>query len=214
MVFFRRRVKHRTLKERMARWGRIFSKSLVALALAMPFVVLVDSLWYYKMFKYGRHLHERTEGMMTAAVIPMLCVFFGFLAAAMLTTVWKEYKAIHSSVEKNDKNTFLDLKEEQISPLIHVLMGVQAVALIACFTLVCYATALDGFFCITICVYTLGLYFVVVVQVDDPCHGLWFIKGIPPDWLEINVREWRQEVYFQLNGGKGGERRVPLPEYE
>jgi hypothetical protein len=45
-------------------------------------------------------------------------------------------------------------------------------------------------FCVT---FYLALIHVVIIEIDDPCSGLWYIKNIPEDWLVIDPKKYRAD---------------------
>lgn len=199
-MFRKRRFHNRTLRERFFRSMRISIKAGVAMMLPMPFVGFIYWAWLHYFQPKGWHLgHKTSSEVLVPGLIPTLCLLFGFLAATMLVTVWKEYKMIRSAVKRQDLETFIELRDEQISPLVHILMFIQAMSIILCFMIIDYEVPSEGLFCIALCSYLLAIYFVVVVEVDDPCHGLWHIRSIPESWLETDPAKYRQR-YLKQNG--------------
>ena len=60
--------------------------------------------------------------------------------------------------------------------------------------------------------YLLGLIFWFVVEFDDPCHGLWYIKSIDPEWLEEDPKKWRAAYRKWRREKEAAERIVVVAE--
>lgn len=198
--FFRRRAHCQPFGERARRALHLTLKSAVIVALPLPLVAVIDTLWYRVCFVGKLHFSDQAEGSITAGLIPTLGLFFGFFATMMLSTAWSEYKKIRIAVKRNDKDAFADLCDEQISPLVHVLMGVLASFLLGSFMLLHYREVFTGLFCVSTCTYLTAIYFLVLTQIDDPCTGLWFIRSIPQEWLEMDVKAYREKRILQKRG--------------
>jgi hypothetical protein len=113
------------------------------------------------------------------------------LAAIIISTVWTEYKAMRVAVKKYDFETFIDLKDEEMSPLVHVLMLVLSSFILMAFMGLKYPNAISGLMLISSTSYLFLLMFFVVREIDDPCSGIWVIKDIDPQWLKVDAKEWR-----------------------
>jgi hypothetical protein len=142
--------------------------------------------------------HE-AESIITSAWIPTLGIMYALFAVVLLSTVWGEYKIIRAAIKKGDKDAFADLRDESISPLVHTLMLVLSLFLIGGFAVMHYPDAVSGFICVGTTTYLLTLIMVVIIEIDDPCSGVWFIKDIPEDWLTMDVKQYRRERNHRSN---------------
>lgn len=166
-------------------------KSIHVLYKPLWFAVPVTLAWYLLIYRRDIHLSEKAEGIATAAWIPLFGIFYALLATVVISTVWDEYKRMRTAVKRYDVDEFVDLRDENMSPLVHVLMGSLSIAVLGSFMALKYPDVLSGVSFIGSTAYLFGLILVVVREIDDPCTGVWFIKSIPAEWLEINVKEWR-----------------------
>ncbi len=167
-------------------------KSLKMLALPLPFTLACVYIWYYIFYLNHITLDAKLEVIATAGWIPLLSILYSLLVAMILNQLWTEYKAIRMAVKNYDLETFMNLQDEQLSPLVHTLMLVISFAVLVAFMLLQYTNAHSGAIFISSVAYLFSLIFFVVVEIDDPSTGTWFIKTIPKEWLKIDSREWRK----------------------
>ena len=97
-------------------------KCLQMLYKPFPAVIVACLFWYFIFFKNQIFLNLPIEIINTW--ISMFGLLYGLLAAVVLSTVWNEYKTMRTAVKKYDFETFIDLRDEEISPLVHTLMFV------------------------------------------------------------------------------------------
>ena len=190
---FRRRRHQYTFKKRMER--RI-ETSLKCLALLIAPVIpagIVSILWYKELYCKQLFFTEKMEGIITAAWIPTFGILYSILAAIILSTVWGEYKAMRSAIKRYDLDAFIDLRDEEMSPLVYTMMIVLSSAVLLSFMSLQYPSARAGLVLISSTSYLFSLLYMVIREIDDPCGGIWFIRSVPPEWLEINVKVWRAE---------------------
>jgi len=81
-------------------------------------------------------------------------------------------------------------RNEQVSPLIHTLVGVVASFFLGAFMTLHYPDAKTGELVVGSVAYVLSLLFFIVIEIDDPCAGLWFIHDIDPEWLNEDHRKY------------------------
>src|SRR3989344_4796735 len=197
-MFYRsaRPSKKRTRQEKLTRFIELFSKSLIMVILPLGVAVIFGFVWYYVIYIHGLYFSIKLENIATSAWIPMFGIIYGLLATIVLASVWEEYKKIRSAVKRGDLDAFIELRDENVSHLVHTLLTVLSLFVLAGFMGLDYPTALSGFVVVSSTAYLLALIFFVVEEIDDPCDGLWFIKDIPEEWLAIDVDEYRAK-YFQ-----------------
>ena len=197
-MFYRsaRPSKKRTRQEKLTRFIELFSKSLIMVILPLGVAGIFGFVWHYVIYIHGLHFSIKLENIATSAWIPMFGIIYGLLATIVLASVWEEYKKIRSAVKRGDLDAFIELRDENVSPLVHTLLTTLSLFVLAGFMGLDYPTALSGFVVVSSTAYLLTLIFFVVEEIDDPCDGLWFIKDIPEEWLAIDVDEYRAK-YFQ-----------------
>ncbi len=168
----------------------------------------VAFMWYEFAWKPGLHFNAGLEGIATTAWIPMFGILYSLLAAIVLSTVWAEYKGMRAAVKKYDVETFMNLRDEKMSPLVHTMMTMLSVAVLLAFMGLKYPDAGSGMLLIGSTAFLFSMIFFVVVEIDDPCSGIWVIKNIHKEWLEIDVKTWREKrfenarkTFFAEQGG-------------
>jgi hypothetical protein len=199
-MFYRRLKPHkeRSWKERLSKNLELVAKSLIMVILPFAVAIVFGLIWYYALYIPGIHFSAALENIAVGAWIPMFGIIYGLLATIVLASVWEEYKKLRSAVKRGDIETFIELRDESVSPLVHTLMSVLSLSVLAGFMGLDYPSATSGLVVITSTAYLLALIFFVVEEIDDPCDGLWFIKDIPEPWLNINVDEYRLKYFPKI----------------
>jgi len=195
---FRRKRHERTVKQRFERAIELTIKCVVLLFSPLFIVAPCTAIWYYGIFARHFHFDEHMENIVVAAWIPMFGILYSILAATVFNTVWAEYKEMRKAVKQYDFEKFADLKDEEMSPLVYMMVGAFSVAVLVGFMSVKYPNGIYGIIVISSTSYLLSLLFIVVREIDDPCGGLWFIKSLPEEWLEIDCKKWRKLRQDQL----------------
>lgn len=149
--------------------------------------------WYYLLYKYDFHFVEKLEGIVTAAWIPQFGILYSLLIAIAVNTVWSEYKAMRTAIKRYDFETFIDLRDENLSPVVKLILGTFSLAVLIGFLFLKYPDAMSGMVIVFGVSFLLALMLVVIVEIDDPCAGVWFIKSIPDAWLTIDPKKYREE---------------------
>jgi hypothetical protein len=170
-------------------------KCLWMLLEPIPAVVIACTMWYFIFFKNNLYISENIEFIMIWT--SMFAIFYGLLEAVVLTTVWNEYKTMRTAVKRYDFDTFVDLRDEEISPLVHTLTLVLSGAILLVFMCLKYVSLQSRLLFIGSTSYLFVLIFLVIYEIDDPCSGLWYIRSIPKEWLEIDVKKFRKEERYQ-----------------
>jgi uncharacterized membrane protein YcfT len=145
------------------------------------------------MYQDGNSFGEKMEGIITAGWIQVFSLLYGLLAAKIIETVWGEYKTMRASIKRCDFETFIDLRDERLSPVLYMLMTFLSASILTGFFSLKYPSLISGIIVTSTTSYVFGLIFFVVREMDDPCAGLWFIHSIPENWLKVNAKEWRNK---------------------
>jgi len=166
-------------------------KSVIIVAFAAPFSWLACAFWYFVLYRHDIHLDPKMEVIATSSWIPMCGVVYGFFAAAILTKVFDEYKSMRMSIKAYDFDVFMQLRDEDLSPLMHALMSILGLIVLGGFMLLDYPDEKDGLLLIGSTAFILAFIFFVIREIDDPLGGVWFIKTVHEEWLNADVKEWR-----------------------
>ena len=193
MVLYRKVIAHRSLIERVIRSLKLLLKCLVMLVPPAVLAFLAGWFWHQFLFLGNTHLNGAAENIISSAWIPTFGVLYALFGAICLTTVWNKYNAIRLAVKRLDLDTFVDLRDESLSPLVHTLMAVLSLFLLGGFMSLHYPDAASGLIIVSGTAYLLALVLFVIVEIDYPCSGIWFIKHIPEKWLMTDVREYRAD---------------------
>jgi hypothetical protein len=145
------------------------------------------------LFQKEIHFHDGLKDIAIAAWIPTFGILYALMAAFVVNTVWSEYKSIRMAIKCYDITTFMNLRDEDVSPLVHVMTGVFAFGVLGAFMGLPYPDAQSGLVCIGSTTFLFGLVFFVVMEIDNPLSGIWFIKNIHEEWMQIDVKEWRKD---------------------
>jgi hypothetical protein len=170
---------------------RLYLKCLIVIIRPTIPAVVIAGCWYQFIYRHDVHFSEQLEVIATAAWIPTFGILYCLLANNALNTVWTEYKTMRMAVKKYDFETFADLRDEGLSPLMHALLFVNSSMVLGGFALLKYPDWGSGFLVMLSTAYIFFLIRFIVMEIDDPCAGFWFIRSIPDAWLTIDVKKWR-----------------------
>ncbi len=168
-------------------------KTIFVLLIPLIFSIISILIWIFVFYRQNIHLDNGMETIIIDAWIPMFGILYSLLMAIVLTTVWNEYKAMRLAVKKWDTDTFMNLRDEEMSPLVLAMVLVFLLALLLAFMVLHYPTQLYGAILVGSTTYLLSLILFVIIEIDNPCSGFWFIKSIPEAWLTINPKVWREK---------------------
>jgi hypothetical protein len=87
----------------------------------------------------------------------------------------------------------MELRDENLSPLLHTIMVTLSCYLLGGFIALEYPGVYSGAVVIFAIAFLLTLMLCVIIEVDDPTAGLWFIQKIPKEWLNIDPRGYRKK---------------------
>ena len=145
--------------------------------------ILAGLVWHR--FFHGRlHFLEGDESALTDSVIPTIAMFHAIVAGHVLAKVWDEYKTVRHCLRSQDKDTFLQCKDDRIPMAIHMLLGSMSFVIQALIMMVHYDGVLAGVVSSSSLAFVLMLYWEVATNLDDPFKGVWYVGQIPSDWLK------------------------------
>ena len=94
------------------------------LLLPALFSVAIVAIWQVELFARDLHLHEKFEGIGTAGWVTITGILYSLIVTTILGNLWEEYKRIRMAVKQYDLDTFMDLRDEELSPLVYLLLFV------------------------------------------------------------------------------------------
>jgi len=181
-----------TKAEKYQRGAEMFWKLFLLLTLPLIPTLILTGFWHIEIFSRDIHLDVDMENIISAAWIPTFGILYSLLAASIFGTVWTEYKAMRTAVKRYDLETFIDLRDEELSPLVRTILIIFSLAVLIAFMSMKYNTWISGDFVIFTTAYLFSTIYLVISEIDDPCGGIWYIKHIPEEWLKIDPKKWRR----------------------
>jgi hypothetical protein len=118
---FRKRTRPRNYRRFLSKIVETSIKCSLLLSYPAGPAICVCLFWYFVLFEHHIHFHEGLTEIAVAAWIPIFGILYGLLAAVVLNTVWTEYKNLRMAIKCYDIATFMNLRDEDMSPLVHVM---------------------------------------------------------------------------------------------
>jgi hypothetical protein len=136
-----------------------------------------------------------TREILMTAIVPTLGIMYSLLVAKLIDKVFDEYKDMRMAVKQKNKEVFMLLADEDLSPLLHGVAMLLAFGLLICLMVISYETFAEGAFVVGAVSYIFSILCIVVFEVDNPCYGFWVIRSIPSEWLTEDPKGWRNNFY-------------------
>jgi hypothetical protein len=191
MLIFKKNHSFKNAKAKGQKMLETSIKTICILFVPTPFSAAALLVWFFVFYKNHLYFNDGMEVIVTAAWIPVFGIMYSLLMAIVISTVWGEYKEIRKAVKDYNFETFMNLRDEEMSPLVHSLVLTFSSALLLSFMILKYPNFHCGAILVASTAYLLALIFFVIIEIDNPCSGFWFIKSIPEEWLTINPKIWR-----------------------
>ncbi len=170
-------------------------KLLPILGISFIPAALMCSIWFFCFERMGEHFLAKVSETVIISWVTFVGFLYSILTGVIVTQVASEYKAIRMAIKQNDIETFMSLRDEDVSPMIHAFMTVLALFAIATFMGFEYPDAFTGIGAVGASTYLFAFIYWIIREFDDPFYGFWFIKNIPEGWLDHDPKLWRQEYY-------------------
>jgi hypothetical protein len=187
------------MRKRISRFVEFSIRMTIFLCYPVVPAVLCTAGWYFGFYKNGIHFPKEMEGINTAGFIPFVSLAYMLLVAVKIGCVWSELKAIRASIKEYNFKAFRLLCDEDLGPVAHSIMGVFSWAVLLAFCLHDYG---DNPFSAGVMIwavsYLLGLVFFTIQQMDNPLKGLWYIKSVHKEWLSVDIKAYRKNLYLEL----------------
>lgn len=192
---FRRKKHFLSFGERLKKFlesvvkGMVFLLKPAAVASGVTF-----GIWHELLYKHGIHLNDKLEAIATSAWLPLFGVPYGLILATIaLPTVWDKYNKMRMAWKRRDFGMFMELRDEELSPLIHLTLAVLSGGMLAGFLALDYHDHASGAIVVFSTSFLVSFMYFVVDEIDHPCSGIWFIKNVSEEWLAKDPKEWRAE---------------------
>ncbi len=193
MKIFKKNIEYPKNWNKSKKFLELAVKTICALVIPGAFATIMCLLWLLIFHQNNIHFNAEMSTIVNSSWILAFSVLYSILIGIVINTVWTEYKAMRTAVKRWDIDTFMDLRDEEMSPLVHALVLMFSIAILLTFMGQNYGTAADGVIIVGSTAYFLALIFFVIVEIDNPCSGFWFIKSIPEEWLKIDPKAWRDK---------------------
>ncbi len=148
---------------------------------------LASVIWNYTLFKYKIHFDKEDEGPLLTGVIVILAVAYGIMTTSTFESVYGKHQKSVISVLKKDRETFLCYRDERIPIIIHLLIITFSALLLGIVSLIAYKTLYAGLVSVFSVSFVLSLYWLVIIELQNPAKSLWFIERTPNEWLTIDI---------------------------
>lgn len=186
------------LMERVQKNAVMALKCLLLLVKPALVAAAVTCGWYFWLFRPGRNFGGSALEVMVVAVSIPAVIYGVLLANPTVQTVWGEYKLMRIAVKRYDLDTFMDYCDEELSPVIHIVMGVTSMGCMVGLLGIKYPTVcLGGSVIFGVSFFFVLMYF-VVKEMDDPRSGLWYIHGLHEEWRVLDPKEYRRKRQEKL----------------
>jgi membrane associated rhomboid family serine protease len=152
-------------------------------AVGIVFVII-----WYCMQKYNLYLIK--SDLALSLGVSLLGIVYGVMSALVINSNWDKYKALSLSVVRQDKENFLEQRDEKMPIMLHILLGGMALALQIFFMIIKYENKWAGSLCVFNSAFFLCLIGLIALELDNPVRSIWFQKSIPPQWLEEDVKNY------------------------
>jgi hypothetical protein len=166
-----------------------------------PFVVAIVMVMLWRwLWQNGYHLCKEDEVALTGGITAVLVLAYGITAALAFNSVWEKYRKVMACVlphRPDDKRTFLLYRDEKLPVIIHLYLLFLSLLLLAMIMMINYKEELSGIMSIFSASFVITLYWVVMVQLENPAKSPWLAERVPKDWLEEDV-----DKFFKLENGE------------
>jgi len=169
------------------------AKCLLAVLIPGPPSWLITWLWYYNVYKKGFHFLEPDLTVIVDVVGPLV-MLWAMIAAMVLVSSWREYKVVRVASKLGDIPTIMVYRFERVSPLVYTFLLVFAGIILFAFMGLNFRDAWFGIYTVSAFSYVFILYFFMLVEIDNPFSGFWFIRSMRPEWLRIDARKYLERL--------------------
>jgi drug/metabolite transporter (DMT)-like permease len=156
------------------------------------FAILTTAAWYC-CYRLGWYLPHDAEAMLSTAIV-VDAALFAIAAALILNGVWERSRNIARYVLKNDKQAFMEVRDEKIPIAMHLVLAVLGLGVLVMLAAAHYSSPAGGGLIMFATAFAMSLYFVVTLELQEPTTSVWFSMRIPEDWLREDVDKYFKEI--------------------
>ena len=190
---FRRATQFHPFGQRVSKRMMTLARCLVVALIPAPPSWLITWLWYRNVF--ARHWHFReTDYALIGQPLGAFFFLFMFYATVVFSSSWREYKLVRIASKQGDIPTIMVYRFERVSPLVYTFLIVLAGIVLFGFMWLNYSDAWFGIYTVNAFSYMVLLYFFVLVEIDNPFSGFWFIRSISLEVLKIDARKYLEHL--------------------
>jgi hypothetical protein len=180
-------------KKDVARRWRSFERHFILIMKPFLIALLVLMMWDWLRFR-GYHFPKEDEPIMISTVITIIGIVYGVIAALIINSVWGKYKKVVICILEKDKHTFLMYRDERMPIMIHLFLFSLSAPLLGLVIMLNYKEQWTGTVAVFLVTFILSLYWIVLIQLDNPLKSAWFAERTPKDWLTEDIDD-----YFNLD---------------
>ncbi len=158
--------------------------------MAQPFLVaLAVTMVWRDFWKMGIWFNAEDQETIVSGFLPVLGIAYGVLITEVLRSVWGKYKKVVEYVKEKNRREFLELRDEKMPIVLHLLVGSISVPLMGMIFMLHFKNEWIGFASIFAVAFILFFYWVVLAQLENPVKSAWLAERIPEEWLTADVDE-------------------------
>lgn len=164
----------------------------------LGFSLLITLFWRFVIFQFDLSLEEDHGETIFSLVMAFLFLVYTIFGGYAVNTVLLEYKEMSKAVVKNDLDTFLLYRDENLPILIHILIGTPSVFIILLTLIFPFGNSvMVGMIANFTVGFFLALSYTIVIELDNYKNSIWFKEHIPEAWYKEDVME-----YFRKKNNK------------
>lgn len=170
-----------------------YAWKLLILQIIMPIWATAASvlLWYFVLYRNHIYVSPEVRETINAAWIPTFGVLYALIATLLFGFAFNKYVEIRCAINACEFHDFMKWRKENISPAFHAVMTTVALGVLGGFACLPYDNWYTGALLVGGATYVFALFFWVIREVDDPFRGIWVIRYIQPDWLDVDQHLYR-----------------------
>ncbi len=178
----------------------------VRLIIQPLFLSFPSVIFWYASYTFGFHSNSKADEPIVNAILPFIGGVHVFLASFLLYREGSDIRELKKILRRphteETRRDFMDIAEDMIPiPVKYILLSTGT--MIQAWTIfLYYQNYYVGFFSVYSISYIITLIWEVIMDLDDPVHGAWVVKGIPKEWeqsFKIKKR-WSDQIFDKVFG--------------
>ena len=166
---------------------------------AQPFIIAIVAVIFWRWLRSkGYYFCKEDEVVMTGGITATLILAYGITAALVFNSIWEKYKKVMVCVLLQDKQTFLLYRDERMPIIIHLFLFFLSVLLVGMILMLNYQKELSGAVAVFSVSFIITLYWIVMIQLENPEKSPWLAERVPSEWLKEDI----DKHFFEENNKK------------